>query len=146
MKLYVATSWKNEKYKPVVECLKLYGHQVWNWRNPPTGGNGFSWNQADIGLGINPEECTTEELLAIYKHPAAEAGFASDMSGLFWCEGVVLLLPCGNSAHMEAGYARGCGKPLYILRPTATKADLMHMMALHIVDNLDGLLNLLARK
>jgi hypothetical protein len=28
---------------------------------------------------------------------------------------VVLILPSGKSSHLEAGYAKGCGKKLYII-------------------------------
>lgn len=143
MKLYVATSWKNPNYDAVATALRLYGHQVHDWRNPPTGGSGFSWKQIS---DMDPDHCSTPELAEVHAHPIAQQGFASDMLGLFWCEACVLLLPSGNSAHIEAGYAKGCGKPLYILRPTPTKADLMHLMADAIFGNTDALLNALARK
>lgn len=143
MKLYVATSWKNPHYESVVADLRLYGHKVHDWRNPPTGGKGFGWSQVS---DMDPENCSTSELAEVHAHPTAQQGFASDMLGLFWCEACILLLPSGNSAHIEAGYAKGCGKPLYILRPVPTKADLMHLMADQIFGNVEGLLNALARK
>lgn len=33
------------------------------------------------------------------------------------CEACVIVLPCGRSAHIEAGYARGCGSRLFVLMP-----------------------------
>lgn len=144
MRLYVATSWKNPFYEMVVTALRLYGHQVYDWRNPPTGGHGFRWQ--DTGVQADPENCSTPELAEFHAQPVAQMGFASDMLGLFWCEACVLLLPSGNSAHIEAGYAKGSGKPLYILRPAPTKADLMHLMADGIFGNADALINALARE
>jgi hypothetical protein len=142
VKIYVATSWKNEHYSSVVMGLRLYGHKVHDWRNPPTGGSGFSWRQ--LGLPYDPDNCSTPELAEFHAQPFAQQGFASDMLGLFWCDLCVLLLPSGNSAHIEAGYAKGQGKKLLILRPTPTKADLMHLMADEIFGNVDSLLSYLA--
>ncbi len=143
MKIYVATSWKNPHYDTIVTALRLYGHRVHDWRSPPTGGAGFGWSQVS---DMNPEHCSLTELQEAYDSPIAQQGFASDMLGLFWCEACVLLLPSGNSAHIEAGYAKGAGKLLYVLRPEPTKADLMHLMADGIFGNADALFNVLARK
>jgi hypothetical protein len=32
------------------------------------------------------------------------------MGALKWCDTCVLVLPCGRSAHLEAGWAAGAGK------------------------------------
>ena len=41
MKIYVANSWKNEYYLGVVLALRKAGHEAYNFRNPPSGGNGL---------------------------------------------------------------------------------------------------------
>lgn len=136
MKLYVASSWRNARYSSVIGFLRYYGHDVWDWLRPPTGGNGFSW--ADVGHD-KTEKCSTADLKVIHKHPAAQAGFASDMAGLFWCDACVLLLPSGKSAHLEAGYCKGTRKPLYLLRIDDDEPDLMHLMCDEIFDSMEAL-------
>jgi hypothetical protein len=50
------------------------------------------------------------QIVRMLSHPAAEDGFALDMGALEWCDACVLVLPCGRSAHLEAGWAAGAGK------------------------------------
>jgi len=40
--------------------------------------------------------------------------FVFSFQALEWSDTVVMLLPCGKSAHLEAGYAKGLGKKLFI--------------------------------
>ncbi|MBU1172967.1 MAG: hypothetical protein KKD44_25685, partial [Proteobacteria bacterium] len=37
-----------------------------------------------------------------------------DRKWLDWSDCVIMLMPCGRSSHLEAGYAKGQGKLLYI--------------------------------
>ena len=46
--------------------------------------------------------------------PEAQKAFQEDKFWLDWCDVVVMIFPCGNSAHMEGGYAKGCGKKVYM--------------------------------
>lgn len=45
MKIYVASSWRNEFYPSVVSALRDAGHVVYDFRNPPSGGHGFKWSE-----------------------------------------------------------------------------------------------------
>ncbi|MCX6765445.1 MAG: hypothetical protein NT136_00570 [Candidatus Moranbacteria bacterium] len=49
------------------------------------------------------------------------------MKGLEDCEKVIMLLPGGNSAHIEAGIAYGIGKPL-ILIGEPEKPDTLYLI------------------
>ena len=40
-RIYVASSWMNPYYEQVVKRLREEGHEVYDFRNPPHGGNGF---------------------------------------------------------------------------------------------------------
>jgi nucleoside 2-deoxyribosyltransferase len=44
----------------------------------------------------------------------AAQGFIGDLRGMEWADTCVMALPCGNSAHIEAGYMKGRGKRLII--------------------------------
>ncbi|OGG67444.1 hypothetical protein A2Z56_04540 [Candidatus Kaiserbacteria bacterium RIFCSPHIGHO2_12_45_16] len=71
-----------------------------------------------------------------WQHPVAERGFALDMNALRWCDACVLVLPCGRSAHLEAGWAAGAGKVLVIYIPEYDTPELMYGMASAIVTTL----------
>jgi hypothetical protein len=62
-------------------------------------------------------------------HPIAEAGFKNDMDALRDCDGCVLVLPCGRSAHLELGWAVGAGKRTCVLEPEPCEAELMYAMS-----------------
>ena len=46
-KIYVASSWRNKYYPEVVSRLRMEGHDVYDFRNPPHGGAGFHWTDVD---------------------------------------------------------------------------------------------------
>ena len=47
-KIYVASSWRNEYYPEVVEKLREAGHDVYDFRNPPSGDPVFSCLVAEV--------------------------------------------------------------------------------------------------
>lgn len=124
MKIYVASSWRNDLQPTMVGALRAAGHDVYDFRHPPGGDHlGFSWSDVD------PEwrGWTAQQYLTALEHPIAQAGFESDFEAMKWAEVFVLVLPCGRSAHLEAGYAVGAGKPLIIVLDEAEfGADLGH--------------------
>lgn len=124
MKIYVATSWRNEDQPWIVERLKEKGHQVYDFRNPTPDNHGFAWGAIDL----NWKDWTPEQFIEALKHPIAEEGFAFDKNALDWAEALVLVMPCGRSAHLEAGYAAGQGKPVYVLLSDA-EPELMYKLA-----------------
>jgi len=58
----------------------------------------------------------------------------------------VLVLPCGRSAHLEAGYFVGASKPLYILIEDEIEPELMYKMADFIFGDLDELTETLLKE
>lgn len=125
MRVYVASSWRNPHYDHVVETLRADGHLVWNWREPPTGGNGFLWNDAGAGGYQHGDKIAADEWRHLLGHPVAQSGFASDLAGMYWADVGVLLHPCGRSAHLEAGWLAGMGKKVHVLALEDVEPDLM---------------------
>lgn len=125
-KIYVASSWRNEFHPGIVTSLREAGHEVYDFRNPAPGNNGFAWSQIDREwLGW---DCESYAHL-VRRHPIARAGFALDKAALDWCDTCVLVLPCGRSAHLEAGYACGQGKRvIFYLRPEKFEPELMYLL------------------
>ena len=112
-KIYVASSWRNEFQPEVVRTLRALGHEVYDFRNPPHGRGGFQWSS----IGKDWLEWSAEQYRENLSHPIAEAGFKSDLDAMLACDVCVLVLPCGRSAHTEAGWYSGAGRPVYVYQP-----------------------------
>lgn len=110
MKLYVASSWKNGAQPAVVGALREAGHVVYDFRNPP-GDAGFAWRD----LGVEAGHTEIGPFREALRHPDAVRGARADFRGIEESEACVLLLPCGRSAHLEAGVFIGSGRPVYVL-------------------------------
>ena len=140
MKIYVASSWRNEWQPLVVDYLRSAGHEVYDFRNPSEGDTGFSWSEIDP----NWQEWTTAGYLRGLQHSLAQEGFKSDFEAMQWADACVLVLPCGRSAHLEAGYFVGAKKPLIIL-VEQMEPELMYLMADDLPEDIDGVLEALSR-
>ena len=125
MKLYVASSWRNREQPAVVADLRLAGHQVYDFRNPRPGDRGFAWS------AIDPEwrKWSPAAFSLALGHRIARRGFALDFEAMKWADGCVLALPCGRSAHLEAGWCIGAGKPTIVYAPELPEPELMYLLA-----------------
>lgn len=125
MRIYVASSWRNDAaYPAVVVQLRRAGHDVYDFRNPRPGDFGFHWSEIDPTW----ESWDAGRFRQALEDPIAVAGFASDFDAMRWAEAFVLVLPCGRSAHLEAGWAIGAGKPTAVLLADG-EPELMYLLA-----------------
>lgn len=113
MRIYVASSWRNPWQPGVVALLREVGHEVYDFRQPVPGEDGFRWSEIDGGW----QSWEPHVYRAALKHPVAEHGFKRDVDALRGCDACVLVLPCGASAHLELGWACGAGKRTAVLFP-----------------------------
>ena len=111
MHIYVESSWRNTYSPEVVQALREAGHEVYDFRNPPTGDPGFHWTDVDP----NCMDWTPAKYQANLSHPLAERQFKNDIEAMTACDACVMVLPCGRSAHTEAGWFSGQGKKVYVL-------------------------------
>ena len=136
-KIYLASSWRNPNQPRAVEMLRAAGHEVYDFRNPPSGSPGFAWTAIDEDWPF----WSPAKFIQRLRHPIARQGFKFDKEGLDWCDTCVLLLPCGRSAHLEAGYAIGQGKPtLIVLDNDKFEPELMYLFADEIVPDISDML------
>jgi hypothetical protein len=140
-KIYLASSWRNQNQPRALEMLRLAGHEVYDFRHPRPENPGFSWGDISAAwLNWTPPEF----IEALTRNPVSAAGFKLDKDALDWCNTCVLLLPCGRSAHLEAGYAIGQGKPtLIVLAEDKFEPELMYLLADKIVPDLDCMVSAL---
>lgn len=124
MKLYVASSWRNQLQPAVVLGLREAGHDTYDFRNPTADNHGFHWSEIDPYW----QEWGVIEFARNLEHPIAIDGFQRDMDAMKWADGCVLVLPCGRSAHLEAGWFCGADKPVWILACDG-EPELMYKLA-----------------
>lgn len=114
-RIYIASSWKNAKLvRAIAHVLRNRGHEVFDFTDPenrPVGLDSFVYSALDA-FNKPREEIDWLEFL---EHPDTERAFKADKPGLNWANTVLMLLPCGRNAHLEAGYGVGRGKDLFIL-------------------------------
>jgi len=122
-KIYVASSWRNQLQNYIVNDLRSLGHEVYDFKNPPHGRGGFSWDEIDKDW----QQWTPQDFAdVLQRSEIAAAGFNTDMAGIAWADLCVLVLPCGRSAHTEAGYMKGKGKPVYVVQLDKCEPELMY--------------------
>ena len=129
LRIYVASSWRNTYQPGVVEALRADGHIVYDFKDS----EGFHWKEVDPLW----KEWTPQTYITGLKHQCAFRGFNRDMTALMECDVCVYVMPCGVSASLEAGYAKGAGKPLLVYVPELREPDLMVKMADLVTDSLD---------
>ena len=120
-KIYVATSWRNTFQELVVKQLRADGHTVYDFKED----KGFRWSEIDPDwVNWNPTS-----YIAGLSHPRAKEGFSRDMTALDGSEICVYVMPCGPSASLEAGWAKGAGRRVVVYIPQLREPDLMVKMA-----------------
>jgi nucleoside 2-deoxyribosyltransferase len=136
MKIYVASSWRNDVQPAVVEELRKLGYEVYDFKNPEPDNHGFHWSEIDPDW----KNWTPDQFIEALGHPVAKKGFTSDMRALVGCDTCVLVLPSGRSAHLEAGYAVGAGKRLVIYISEPCETELMYLMTPYLCTSMDALI------
>lgn len=123
-RIYVASSWRNVYYEDVVKALREAGHDVYDFRNPPSGDEGFKWSK----VSEDYMEWSPAEYREQLGHLMAVRQFRNDIMAMESCDTCVLVLPCGRSAHTEAGWfaGRGCRVLAYI--PERQEPELMYKL------------------
>lgn len=116
MKVYLASSWKNED--AVLEMqryLRSYEFEVDAFCNPD---GRFVFNIHEITPDIRKLNPRT-----FLEYEKTKRAFEEDRKYIDWCDCLIMLQSCGNSSHLEAGYAKGKGKTLIIFYPEGFPAE-----------------------
>lgn len=103
IRIYVASSWRNVYQPEIVKILREDGHDVYDFKAPVPGDEGFHWREIDP----NWKSWTPEQYAKALESPLASRGFQHDMTALENADLVVLVMPSGRSAAWEYGHWRG---------------------------------------
>ena len=107
MKIYLASSWKNEPL--VLQLAKLFrawGHWAYCFAEHTDNAVIFHWDEV-----MSPDDDGITCLDTDYSRGA----FANDKAGIDEADCCILLNPSGRDAHLEAGFMKGQGKLLFII-------------------------------
>lgn len=117
-KIYIASSWRNEYQQALVNTLRRIGYEVYDFKHPH-GGKGFQWSDIDPkwqGWNMN-------EYRESLKTEHARFGFNRDLDAMKSADICILCLPCGRSAHLEAGWMKGAGKKVIAFIPPQERIE-----------------------
>ena len=142
MKIYVASSWRNEYYPEVVRALREAGYDIYDFRNPPSGEGGFKWSYIDENyMDWTPEQYREQ----LENNPLALKQLKNDIEAMKGCDTCVLVLPCGRSAHTEAGWFAGAGRKVLVYIPCKQEPELMYKLFDGVCCNIEELIDKLIR-
>ena len=111
MKIYLASSWKNQKtILALVESLEKEGFEVDAFCRSTDIRYSFPWSE----LVNNEDDLKYYDAIEFLADSRTQRAFIEDKKWLDWADTVIMVMPCGRSSHLEAGYAVGQGKRLYI--------------------------------
>ena len=120
MRIYLASSWRNESFEDMRRELYYEEHDVYNFR-----ATGFKWSrytseaQCDVAV----------EYRRLLGMVSVEQAYETDYKALESADAVIMLLPCGNSSHLEAGWAIARGIPTAaFMNGQPVDLDLMYRM------------------
>lgn len=136
-KIYLASSWRNSYHPYIYALLKQAEHEVYNFKT----GEAFHWSEIDPQWQL----WTPEQYVEALVDPIASRGYARDKAAMDWADTCVLLMPCGRSAHLEAGYMAGQGKQVIVVVPEAMEPELMYRLLDTVVTLPEDLLEVLER-
>lgn len=111
MKIYVASSWRNQKQQEIVKILRKHNHKVYDFKNPNKKCRGFHWSDIDK----NWKSWTPQEYRTQLSHPLSIEGFKSDFEAMQWADVIIGVQPFGRSASLEIGWGVGAEKITILL-------------------------------
>ena len=142
LRVYVASSWRNHDQPFVVSELRRGGFDVYDFRHPAPGDNGFHWSEIDRGW----THWSPLQYIKGLEHRLAKDGFKKDFDAMKSCGAFVLVCPAGRSAHLELGWAVGARKATAIYLPEPQEPELMYKLADYICTDIESLKLFLNRR
>lgn len=147
MNIYLASSWRNPKYESTREFLQGLGHTVYDFKNTESA---FDWKDIDPAFEMHGDKKTTglsaSKFREALRHPLARKGYDADLCAVLAADCLILLLPCGRSAHTEFGIATGVNVApgrkkftIVFLDDPISEPELMYMGATMLVTNVEEL-------
>ena len=117
-RIYVSSSWKNELQPKIVALLREHGHKVYDFRHPNGRNDRNVWEEITESLNLSIAYQQGIILPDNYDRMLSDQRvrdrFDDHFKAMNDADTCVLLLPCGRSSHVEAGYMAGAGKRVFV--------------------------------
>ena len=147
MKIYIASSWKNaEMAYSIAVYLRNKDFGVDVFCDETTGRYVFHWSEMLDSSDKSKSKLNAKTFL---EDKRSQRAFKEDKKWLDWCDACILVLPAGNSSHLEAGYVKGQGKKLIIYAPRGFpqgEFDVMYGFADLLTINIQTVIDFLKEK
>lgn len=138
-RVYLISSWCNRHYAALLAALRRRGHIVYDSRAQKPS---FHWAQIDPDW----QDWTARRVAASYRHPDAGAAFTRNRHAMDEADTAILVLPAGNSAHLEAGWlARGLPVAAYSPASAVIRPELMYHLLDDVLTSIPAVLRWLDR-
>lgn len=124
-KIYVASSWRNPGYGEMCNYIRSKGYEVLDWRQADHPMPRWSCADPLFQEAADTQNWSPELARAALQHPLAKLVFERDMRLIDQADALLLLTPCGRSAHFEAGVAQGRGLPRAVFYEDGVEPELM---------------------
>jgi hypothetical protein len=132
VKIFIASSWRNEEFEAVANTVRARGHEVHDWKDPE---HAFHWRD------VNPdwEKWSSGQFISALNNDRCILASTADYDALSAADAGILLLPAGRSAHFEAGMMAGMRTPLCVLLDPnePPSPELVYLNAEFTTDNLN---------
>jgi len=99
----------------LADILRDEGHKVDAFCDSTNGRISFNWSELIKIMKTEGTDVSQIDAIEMMKHWRVKDAFEEDKKWINWADVLILVMPCGRSAHLEAGYAVGKGKKMYIL-------------------------------
>lgn len=117
-RIYVSSSWRNELQPTLVALLREHGHKVYDFRHPEGRNDRNVWEgvTASLHLGTAYQQgiLTAGDYDRMLMETTVKERFLDHFNAMNDADTCILLLPCGRSSHVEAGYMAGAGKRVFV--------------------------------
>lgn len=139
VRVYIASSWRNPIYDSMREYLTACDFEVYDFKNEETA---FRWEDVDPDWDrIGDDIVNHVRFETLMSNPAVKKAYNADFEALRHSDIVILLLPAGRSAHLEAGWAVGHGKVVIVyVYGRMNPVEVMYAMLGKVFDDLEDLL------
>ena len=124
-RIYVASSWRNKNQQKLISLLRDNGHKVYDFTKPHGEDKPNVWDEVQL----NQDRCSAAQYSEAMSNPVVEKRFEEHLSAMTAADTCILLLPCGFSAHSEAGFMAGLGKRVFVFNfDKEVKPELMYLL------------------
>ena len=132
-RIYISSSWKNKHHQALVALLRKHGHKVYDFQHPNGRNDRNVWEGVTSKLRLSTAyqqgilsgsdyDCMLEE-------EDVQNRFDEHFKAMSDADTCILLLPCGRSSHVEAGYMAGAGKRVFVYdTSTHVTPELMYLI------------------